>query len=72
MHEAAFAALQHGELVPESLVLIRLLLGYWSADEARTHGLSIPAPYEQICAAWFPGGGAPDLLLPYAHWLDRY
>jgi hypothetical protein len=72
MHDTAFAALQRGEFIVDNLVLIRLLLGYWSADEARTHGLSIPTPYKQICETWFPGGGASCLPLPYAHKLDRY
>jgi hypothetical protein len=71
-HDIAFAALQRGEFVSDRLVLIRLLLGYWSADEARVHGLLIPARYEAIGTAWFPGGGAPSLPQPYAHKLDRY
>ncbi|MFF7051806.1 GNAT family N-acetyltransferase [Streptomyces griseorubiginosus] len=68
----AFDALRHGDLVPDDTTLIRLLLGYWSADEAYAHGVPIPERYRDLCAAWFPGGGTQSLPTPYAHRLDRY
>jgi hypothetical protein len=71
-HAIAFSALQRGELVPDNQTLLRLLLGYWSVTDAQAAGTLIPAHYEQICTAWFPGGGTPSLPAPYAHKLDRY
>ena len=72
VHAAAFDALWRGEVVGDNRVLLRLLVGYWSASDARALGTEIPAPYERVCAAWFPGGGSDALPLPYAHILDRY
>lgn len=71
-HSAAFEALQQAELVPDHPTLLRLLLGYWSMADAQAAGTSIPARYERICSAWFPGGGTRLLPAPYAHKLDRY
>lgn len=68
----AFGALRRGDPVPDETALIRLLLGYWSTDEAYAHGMSIPEWYRDLCTAWFPGGGTPSLPTPYAHRLDRY
>lgn len=70
--DTAFAALRRGDLLPDDKVLIRLLLGHWSTDDAYVHGVSIPERYRELCTAWFPGGGTPSLLTPYAHRLDRY
>ncbi|MQY07296.1 GNAT family N-acetyltransferase [Actinomadura macrotermitis] len=69
-HDEAFAALRRGTLIPDDRTLIRLLLGHWSLKDA--YDTSIPAPYQDICTAWFPGGGTPTLPAPYAHRLDRY
>ncbi|MGW3137588.1 hypothetical protein [Streptomyces sp. NPDC001139] len=72
VYDDAFDALRRGDLFPDDRALIRLLLGYWSAGDAMVHGLSIPDPYRDLCAAWFPGGGTQALPMPYAHGLDRY
>ena len=72
VYDDAFDALRRGDLLPDDRALIRLLLGYWSAGDAMVHGLSIPDPYRDLCAAWFPGGGTQALPMPYAHGLDRY
>ncbi len=72
VHSAGFAALCRGDVVGDNQVLLRLLVGYWSAMDARALGTEIPEPYQRVCEAWFPGGGSPSLPLPYAHILDRY
>lgn len=72
IHPAAFDALCQGEIVPDNRMLLRLLLGYWSLNDALAAGAKIPAPYKLICSLWFPGGGARSLPLPYNHILDRY
>ncbi len=72
VHNAAFEALCQGEVVGDNQVLLRLLVGYWSATDARAFGTELPDRYEGVCDAWFPGGGSPSLPLPYAHLLDRY
>jgi hypothetical protein len=66
------AALATGELVGDDRSLVRLLLGYSSAADARMFTAAIPEHYRRICAALFPGGGAAALPAPYAHMLDRY
>jgi GNAT superfamily N-acetyltransferase len=71
-HDQASDALERGELLPDDKVLIRLLLGHWSSEDAYAHGVSIPDRYGDLCAAWFPGGGVRSLPMPYAHRLDRY
>jgi predicted acetyltransferase len=71
-HTTAFDSLRRGELLADSRVLLRLLVGYWSSAEARAFGTTIPAEHERVCDAWFPGGGTRLLPLPYAHTLDRY
>ncbi|MEU0603880.1 GNAT family N-acetyltransferase [Streptomyces sp. NPDC006393] len=70
--DKAFDALRRGDLFPDDKALVRLLLGYWSTDDAHVHGMSVPEPYREHCTAWFPGGGTPSLPTPYAHRLDRY
>jgi hypothetical protein len=71
-HTAAFEALNRGEVIADNRDLLRLLIGFWSAADARAFGTAIPAQYERIADAWFPGGGTQLLLHPYAHTLDRY
>jgi hypothetical protein len=71
-HDAAFAALRDGALIPDDRALVRLLLGHWSAEDAEAHGTAVPARHRDRCSAWFPGGGTPALPTPYAHRLDRY
>jgi len=71
-YDAAGAALRGGDLIPDDKDLIRLLLGYWSAEDAIAHGVSVAEPYLDLCTAWFPGGGTPSLPTPYAHHLDHY
>ncbi|MER5348617.1 hypothetical protein ABT030_52195, partial [Streptomyces mirabilis] len=41
----AFDALRRGDLFPDDKALIRLLLGYWSTDDASVHGISVPERY---------------------------
>jgi ribosomal protein S18 acetylase RimI-like enzyme len=72
LHTTAFDALCRGEVVSDNRDLLRLLVGYWSAADARMRGTAIPARYERVADAWFPGAGTPTLPLPYAHTLDRY
>jgi ribosomal protein S18 acetylase RimI-like enzyme len=72
VHTAAFDALCRSELVSDNRVLLRLLVGYWSATDACALGTMIPAQYQRVCEAWFPGGGSAYLPQPYAHRLDRY
>jgi predicted GNAT family N-acyltransferase len=71
-HDAAFTALRRCDLIPDDRALIRLLLGYWSAEDALANGVPVVPPYRDLCAAWFPGGGTPTLPMPYVHHLDRY
>ncbi|MEU0030872.1 GNAT family N-acetyltransferase [Streptomyces sp. NPDC006335] len=71
-HDTVFGALRRGNLVPDNRVLVRLLLGHWSAEDADTHGMPVPARHRDLFTAWFPGGGTPVLPTPYAHRLDRY
>jgi hypothetical protein len=71
-HTTAFDALYRGELLPDTRDLLRLLVGYWSSTNARTYGRVIPAEYERIVDAWFPGDGTQALPQAYAHRLDRY
>jgi hypothetical protein len=71
-HTTAFDALCRGEVIVDNRVLLWLLIGYWSATDARALGTPIPTEYERVCDAWFPGGGTRILPLPYAHILDRY
>jgi hypothetical protein len=71
-HTAAFDALCQGELIPDARDLLRLLVGYWSTAHARAYGKVIPAQYERVVDAWFPGDGTQVLPLAYAHTLDRY
>jgi hypothetical protein len=72
VHTRAFDALCQGEIVPDTRALLRLLVGHWSSTDARIYGTLVPAQYERVVDAWFPGGGAQLLPLPYAHTLDRY
>ncbi len=72
IHTAAFEALCRGEVIRDNRVLLRLLVGYWAATDAGALGTVIPAPFQRVCTAWFPGGGSDSLPLPYAHSLDRY
>jgi GNAT superfamily N-acetyltransferase len=72
VYDQAFDALRRGDLLPDDQALIRLLLGYWSVNDAMVHGMSLPERYGDLCAAWFPGGGTHSLPHPYAHRLDRY
>jgi hypothetical protein len=71
-HTAAFDALKRGELIVDDRDLLRLLIGYWSAADARARGIVIPARYERLAEVWFPSAGSNLLPLPYAHTLDRY
>ncbi|WP_225802439.1 GNAT family N-acetyltransferase [Streptomyces sp. NK15101] len=71
-HGESLDALRRGELIPDDKALIRLLLGYWSVEDASAQGTPIPDRYQDLCTAWFPGGGSPSLPTPYAHRLDRY
>ncbi len=68
----AFDALRTGGLLADDRVLIRLLLGHWSVEEAYVHGSVVADRYRDLCTAWFPGGGTPSLPTPYAHRLDRF
>jgi len=72
MHPAAFEALCQGKLVADDAALLKLLLGYWSLDDALAAGVPVPAPYRSLCNLWFPGGGTRALPRPYNHQLDRY
>lgn len=71
-HEFAFPALQRGEIISDDQVLLRLLLGDWSMNDALTAGVILPPHFAALCAAWFPGGGSQMLPIPFAHKLDRY
>jgi hypothetical protein len=71
-HTTAFDALCRGELISDTRDLLRLLVGYWSTTDARAFGKVIPAQYERVVDAWFPGNRAQVLPLAYAHRLDRY
>ncbi|MBE0698086.1 MAG: GNAT family N-acetyltransferase, partial [Anaerolineaceae bacterium] len=44
-------------MIPDNRVLLRLLVGHWSINQARAIDQVIPQPYEPILDAWFPGGG---------------
>ncbi|WP_250291093.1 GNAT family N-acetyltransferase [Frankia sp. CiP1_Cm_nod1] len=70
--DAAMDELAGGELIPDSGLLVRLLLGYSSAADVSAFTASIPERHRRTCSAWFPGGGTAKLPVPYAHTLDRY
>lgn len=70
--QTAFDALCQGEIAADNGALLRLLLGYWSVDDALAAGVTIPAPHKPICDLWFPGGGTRTMPQPYSHLLDRY
>jgi hypothetical protein len=72
MHAVVFEALCAGQIVPDDGALLKLLLGYWSLDDALAAGEIVPRSYQPICHLWFPGGGTRALPLPYSHRLDRY
>jgi hypothetical protein len=72
MHPVVFEALCQGQIVPDNMTLLKLLLGYWSLDDALAAGATVPASYRPLCHLWFPGGGTRALPLPYGHYLDRY
>ena len=69
----ALAALRGGTLVPDDADLLRLVVGYQPFDEVaeECRGAADPAS-RAVCAAWFPGGGAAVLPVPFAHHLDHY
>ncbi len=71
-HTTTFPVLLQGELIPDNVTLLRLLLGDWSLLDAQAAGLTLPSHIVRLCAAWFPGGGTQMLTRPYAHKLDRY
>ena len=60
------------ELIQDDGHLIRLLLGYWSWNDALAAGVSAPEHHYPVLRAVFPGSGMPWLPSPYAHRLDRY
>ena len=68
----ALQELADGSVVPDSAVLIRLLLGYWSWDDFELSSEVASEELRDTLRSWFPGGGAPQLPVPYAHHLDRY
>jgi len=67
-HDAAFSLLERGELVADDQALLFLLLGHWSAADLPDEEGS----YAAVLTGWFPGGGTPTLLQPFAHEIDRY
>ena len=63
--------LADGDLVAEDTDLIRLLLGYWSWDDAEEAGLRVSDADAPILRTLFPGS-VPWLPVPYSHRFDRY
>ena len=68
----ALEALIAGRMYADDRILLQLLTGFVSWREAEQLGHPLPPRYESIARKWFPGGGAPELPLPYTHQLDRY
>ena len=68
----ALEALAAGEIYPDDRILLQLLTGFISWHDAELIGHPIPTGQEDTIRKWFPGGGTPELPLPYTHRLDRY
>ncbi len=68
----ALEALIAGEMYPENRMLLQLITGFFSFKDAEQMGHALPSGYEPVVKKWFPGGGTPELPLPYTHRLDRY
>ena len=72
MSPQAVEALAKGGVAPDSGNLLKLLLGYWSWDDAEHAGEVASDDLRPTMVACFPGGGTPRLLEAYSHDLDRY
>ena len=65
-------ALVDGSLIDRQDDLLKLLVGYWSWDDALHEGVQAPEKLHEALRGCFPGGGTQQLLLPTAHGLDDY
>ena len=66
------AALGSGELVPDSAGLMRLLIGFWSWEDAKHAGVKEPDRFAELMPSLFPGSGNQILPAAYAYGLDGY
>jgi predicted GNAT family N-acyltransferase len=66
------AALGSGEIIPDSSSLMRLLIGFWSWEDAQHAGVSEPTRFAELMPSLFPGSGNQILPAAYAHGLDGY
>ena len=64
--------LKSGALIPDDGHLLRLIVGYWSWEDAAAAGVTVPPQYVEAAKSLFPGGETPALALPFSHNLDRY
>ena len=69
---SALSRLAEGSILPDDGHLIRLLLGFWSWDQAEMAGAKVPAAYIETMRSWFPGGATPALQATFTHPLDSY
>ncbi len=68
----ALADLAEGKICPDNGLLLQLITGYQSLQEAQEMGLAVPEEYLETMKRWFPGGGTPDLPYPCLYPLDHY
>ena len=68
----AYQDLTSGTLVPDNGLFLKLLVGFWSWEDAEHAGLTAADSHGDILRAWFPGGGASRLPEPFAYGLDEY
>jgi GNAT superfamily N-acetyltransferase len=66
------SGLAKGTIIEDRGNLLRLLLGYWSWEDAVHAGVSAPKEYHDLFRRIFPGGGTANLQAPMAHNLDGY
>lgn len=67
----ALEALQRRQTVPDDRDLLRLLLGFWSWQDAEAAGDAIPEQHRRTLRRWFPGP-SPWLPTPHSHQIDHY
>lgn len=71
-HDRALSLLSLGELVADNQLLMPLLTGFLSWDEAVRLERSAPTEFDDTLRRWFPGTGHSGLPLPYTLLNDRY
>ena len=68
----ALEKLASASLLPDNPTLLKLLVGFWSWNDAEFEGAAAPDAYTDMLRGWFPGGGTSRLEEPIAYGLDGY